>query len=465
MWVRGRWRRPNLAAGKSAARTASPRRRSRCWKWTAADFDGAKDGRAADGQGLTDQNGRSAHFEAGFKAADIVIDETHVTPNTNGTQPPNRGRRWANGRTAKLYLHGSTQSVAQTVPSLARWVGIPADKVVVISEFTGGGFGEQIPRRHLDGHPGAAVEEGRRARHDVHHARGGALHRPGAAGDPRAGEASASARTAELPRRPGRGCGQRRVRRAGRRDAAAAIVSLAYQPDDDALDAADGDHQLPPSTSAACARRGSGDRHHRADHHDGRTRCSASTRSNDGINAAVGKASLGRAAANGKQTDVTSAFVRPAIHQGAELFKWEERGDGQWQAPGHEGTRDRRGGEPVRRGPIGFDGLFVIKPTAGWTSSRASEITAPIGSTTWTAWRPHMGDCPATGATVTWGHTEEPPVACDPAGSETAHAMTRAASRREGRQRRSCRRWPRRSSAATGHYTLVDERTSGAARA
>src|SRR5262249_11941832 len=44
----------------------------------------------------------------------------------------------------KLYLHGSTQSTIQTIPALARWVGIDPNQVVVISEYTGGGFGSKV---------------------------------------------------------------------------------------------------------------------------------------------------------------------------------------------------------------------------------------------------------------------------------------------------------------------------------
>ena len=47
---------------------------------------------------------------------------------------------WQNG---KLYLHCSTQSVAQTVPDVARWCGIEPTQVVLICEYTGGGFGSK----------------------------------------------------------------------------------------------------------------------------------------------------------------------------------------------------------------------------------------------------------------------------------------------------------------------------------
>ena len=49
---------------------------------------------------------------------------------------------WQNG---KRYLHGSTQSLARTVGSVAGWVGIKPEELVLISEYTGGGFGSKIP--------------------------------------------------------------------------------------------------------------------------------------------------------------------------------------------------------------------------------------------------------------------------------------------------------------------------------
>jgi CO/xanthine dehydrogenase Mo-binding subunit len=42
-----------------------------------------------------------------------------------------------------LYLYCSTQSVARTVDPVARWVGIDAEDIVLVSEYTGGGFGSK----------------------------------------------------------------------------------------------------------------------------------------------------------------------------------------------------------------------------------------------------------------------------------------------------------------------------------
>jgi xanthine dehydrogenase molybdenum-binding subunit len=82
--------------------------------------------------------------DAGFKNADYVLDETLVHQST-GHQPMEPRTAMAYWQNGKLFLHGSTQSVARTVANVAQWVDIPQDQVVVISEYTGGGFGGKIP--------------------------------------------------------------------------------------------------------------------------------------------------------------------------------------------------------------------------------------------------------------------------------------------------------------------------------
>ena len=86
-------------------------------------------------------------LEAGFKAADLILDETILSQGT-GHQPLETRTAMAYWQNGKLYLHGSTQSVAQTVPNIARMVGLKPEEVVLISEYTGGGFGSKIPGAH-----------------------------------------------------------------------------------------------------------------------------------------------------------------------------------------------------------------------------------------------------------------------------------------------------------------------------
>src|SRR6202167_2843650 len=86
-------------------------------------------------------------IEAGFKKAALVLDETFVTPNTSHQCLETRSAMayWQNG---KVFIHTGTQSTAQTVPAIARWLGMmdkagqpDVSKIVFISEYTGGGFG------------------------------------------------------------------------------------------------------------------------------------------------------------------------------------------------------------------------------------------------------------------------------------------------------------------------------------
>ena len=133
---------------------------------------------SADGQGADEWS--YGDLDAGFKNAALVLDETFVTPDTSHQTLETRSAMayWQNG---KVYVHTGTQSTAQTVAGLARWLNLDPDKVVFISEYTGGGFGSKVTGGIFDDHSGAAVEEGQRAGHDAHLPRGRTFHRPGAA--------------------------------------------------------------------------------------------------------------------------------------------------------------------------------------------------------------------------------------------------------------------------------------------
>jgi CO/xanthine dehydrogenase Mo-binding subunit len=82
--------------------------------------------------------------EKGFKEADVVVEHTSYQQSTSH-QPLETRTAMAYWQNGKLYLHGSTQSVSRTIASVAGWVGIPQKDVVLISEYTGGGFGSKIP--------------------------------------------------------------------------------------------------------------------------------------------------------------------------------------------------------------------------------------------------------------------------------------------------------------------------------
>ena len=110
-------------------------------KWTQADFAELREGRLP--MGKAPDEWHYGDLDAGFKNAALVLDETFVTPDTSHQTLETRSALayWQNG---KVYMHTGTQSTAQTVPAIARWLNIDADKVVLISEYTGGGFGSKI---------------------------------------------------------------------------------------------------------------------------------------------------------------------------------------------------------------------------------------------------------------------------------------------------------------------------------
>jgi CO/xanthine dehydrogenase Mo-binding subunit len=110
-------------------------------KWTEADFAEMKSGRLP--MGKTPDEWSYGDVDAGFKSAALVLDETFVTPDVSHQTLETRSAMayWQNG---KVYIHSGTQSTAQTRPAIARWLNMDAEKVVFISEYTGGGFGSKI---------------------------------------------------------------------------------------------------------------------------------------------------------------------------------------------------------------------------------------------------------------------------------------------------------------------------------
>jgi len=147
------------------------------------------------------------------------------------------------------------------------------------------------------------------------------------------------------------------------------------------------------------------------------------------INAPVGKAPFGPPAGPKAQRQyVTSAFAKEALDKGAEIFKWEDR----------KAASGKRNGSKVRgvgvavstysAGSVGFDGLLVIKPDG------RLYIQSGIGN----HGTESVSDCHRVSAEllgmpwdkveIAWGDTSKNlPWTCPSGGSQTIHAMTRAA--------------------------------------
>jgi CO/xanthine dehydrogenase Mo-binding subunit len=110
-------------------------------KWTEQDFGEYDQGKLPMGHAPDEWS--YGDLDAGFKNAALVLDETFVTPDVSHQclEPRTAMAYWQNG---KLFLHSGTQSTALTRPAIAKWMNMDENKIVFISEYTGGGFGSKI---------------------------------------------------------------------------------------------------------------------------------------------------------------------------------------------------------------------------------------------------------------------------------------------------------------------------------
>ncbi|MCZ6697173.1 MAG: xanthine dehydrogenase family protein molybdopterin-binding subunit [Acidobacteria bacterium] len=110
-------------------------------KWTVEDFASGETSRLPMGE--PEEQWHAGDLEKGFAQADLILDETlfHQSQTHHPLEPRSCMAYWQNG---KLYIHPSTQSTGRTIPRVAEAVGIDPAKVVLICEYTGGGFGSKI---------------------------------------------------------------------------------------------------------------------------------------------------------------------------------------------------------------------------------------------------------------------------------------------------------------------------------
>jgi len=146
------------------------------------------------------------------------------------------------------------------------------------------------------------------------------------------------------------------------------------------------------------------------------------------LNAPRGKAQYGPPGGNGELQHCTSSFLVEAIDRGAELFDWSTRSA---RSGERQGSKVRGAGVAVSAfsaGSVGFDGLFVITPEGRMI------IKSGIGNLgTESVFDVHrvaaeMMGVPWEKVDVHWGDTSQNlPWTCVSGGSQTAHAMSRAA--------------------------------------
>jgi xanthine dehydrogenase molybdenum-binding subunit len=424
--ARGREGQGGERGGRGGAPAGPPAPQIAVWKWTDDDFNNAKDGVLPLGK-FTDE-WSFGNVDEGFKQADLVLDETFVTQST-GHQPLETRTAMAYWQNGKCYLHGSTQSTVQTVASFARWAGIQPNQVVMISEYTGGGFGSKIPGSIFMAIPALLSKKAnapvmmritREEEHFIGRARPGVLARV-KAGFRKDGRLLAVDMYAICDNGPYDAQGDART--------AGTTISLAYQPGSMRWRGLTVLTNTPPKVSQRAPGGMQGVGIMEPILSQAAKKLGIDQVEMRKINAPAGKAPFGPTLPNGRQAYVTSAFVREALDKGRELFKWEAKKAA--YSGKRQGTKARGLGvavSPFAGGSIGFDALFIIRPDG------RVQIQSGIGNLgTHSLFDVHrvaaeMLDVPWEQCDVVFGNTAKNlPWTCVSAGSQTAHAMTRAA--------------------------------------
>jgi CO/xanthine dehydrogenase Mo-binding subunit len=392
-------------------------------KWTDADFAEAKHGRLP--LGKAQDEWVVGDLDAGFKNAALVLDETFVTPDTSHEtlEPRTTLAYWQNG---KVYVHMGTQSTVQTLASLARWLNMDANQIVLVSEYTGGGFGSKATGYIFAIIPALLAKKANapvmmRISREEEHFIGRA--RPGFNGRMKVGFAKDGRITAldmfVI-------CNNGPYDAVGDANTSGTIVSLLYQPlamrwrgttiltntPPRGAQSSPGGMQgiviMETIVSKAARKLG-------LDQVDIRR-----------MNCPEGKSPVGPVR-NGTRGHCTSAFLKEAFDRGAEQFQWKER----IARPKRSGTKVRGVGVSSScfvGGSIGYDGLFVIRPdgriaiqsgVGNLGTESLLDVHRVVAEVLGVPWEK---------CDVTWGNTSKNlPWTCVSGGSQTTHAMTRAA--------------------------------------
>src|SRR5271169_1657311 len=393
-------------------------------KWTDADFDDAKYGRLP--MGNTPDEWSYGDLDAGFKNAALVLDETFVTPDVSHQtlEPRSAMAYWQNG---KVYLHSGTQSTAQTRPAIARWLNIDADKIVFISEYTGGGFGSKVTGGVSMIIPALLAKKSNapvmmRISREEETFIGRA--RPSFQGRMKVGF-SKEGRITALDMFVI--CDNGPYDAQGDAPTSGHMVSLLYQPQAMRWRGLTVLTNTPPRSAQSSPGGLQGISITEPIICKAARKLGLDQIAIRYINCPEGKAQYGPPV-NGKLQHATSAFIKEALQRGADQFNWQERAA---RNPKRSGTKARGVGVSLScyvGGTIGFDGLLVITPEG---RVRFQSGIGNLGTES-------MMDVHRVGAEilgvpwekcdVVWGNTAKHlPFTCVSGGSQTTHAMTRAA--------------------------------------
>ena len=424
-WTEGNiWIKPQVPPTKPGEKPApTPPLEIGELKWTDADFAELKQGRLP--MGKPQDEWAYGDVEGGLKNAALVLDETFSTPDTSHQtlEPRTVLSYWQNG---KVFVHMGTQSTVQTLAGLGRWLNMDPSQIVLISEYTGGGFGSKATGYIFAIIPALLAKKANapvmmRISREEEHFIGRA--RPGFQGRMKVGFAK-DGRITAVDSYVISNTGPYEA--SGDAGASGAILSLIYQPPamrhrmvtmltntpprgpQSAPGGMQGVVFMEPIIAKAARKLG-------LDQVDIRR-----------INCPEGKALWGPPR-NGNRAHSTSCFLKEALDRGAEQFRWKER----VAQSKRSGTKVRGVGVSLSgffAGSTGYDGLFVIRPDGriaiqsgigNLGTESISDVHRVVAEVLGVPWEK---------CDVTWGNTSKNlPWTCVSGGSQTTHAMTRAA--------------------------------------
>jgi len=396
-------------------------------KWTQEEAKEYYEGRLPTLK-ASDPEWKFGEVEEGFKKAALILDETFVCPNVSHQCLESRTSMafWQNG---KLHIHLSTQSTVQTVMSVVRWLELKPEDVVLVSEYCGGGYGAKgtgsvtdiIPAllsKKVNGAP-VMMRISREEEHAIGRARP-AMHGRMKVGFTKEGRITAVDMftvTEGGPYGPG-----------GDGNTASRFASLMFQPETMRYRGITAITNTPPRGAqsqpggmqgillmepvvAKAARKLGIDQ--------------VQIRK---INAPEGKAKFGPANPRGERTYATSCFIKEALDKGAQGFNWTDR---QARNGKREGSKVRGTGVAIssyNAGSVGFDGLFILKPDGKMYVQTGIGNLGTESFSDCQRVAAEMVGMPWEKVVLTWGDTSRNlPWSCVSGGSQTTHAMTRAA--------------------------------------
>ena len=393
-------------------------------KWTEVDFAEAEQGRLP--MGKTPDEWSWGDLDAGFKNAALVLDETFVTPDVSHQTLETRSAM-AYSQNGKVYVHTGTQSTAQTRTALARWLNMDAEKVVFISEYTGGGFGSKVTGgvsmiipALLSKKANAPVMMRISREEETFIGRA----RPGFQGRMKVGF-SKEGRITALDMFVISDNGPYDAQ--GDAPTSGHMVSLLYQPQAMRWRGVTVLTNTPPRSAQSSPGGLQGIAIIEPIIAKAARKLGVDQVAIRYMNCPEGKALYGPPV-QGKLQHATSAFLKEALQSGAEQFHWQERAA---RSPRRIGTKVRGVGVSLScyvGGTTGFDGLLVITPEG------RVRFQSGIGNLgTESVIDVHRAAAEVLGVPwekcdVVWGDTSKHfPFTCVSGGSQTTHAMTRAA--------------------------------------